>query len=87
MSDIFGEDELTPLGVKRRQEKDQWDKGLITDRTDTNLEQCFCIGPQEGQQFCPCALRYRREYLDLVEELPLSERRKMLYGDWRNDVQ
>lgn len=38
-----------------------WDDDLITDRTDHNLEVCYCIGPQvvDGvrQFLCPCDMR------------------------------
>jgi len=42
-------------------DQQDWDKGLVSDRTDSNLETCFCIGPQvvggRLEPRCPCGMR------------------------------
>lgn len=30
--------------------------------TDTNVRTCGCIGPQNGEPYCPCMMRANRVY-------------------------
>ena len=58
---------------------EDWDDGLISDRTDHNLEVCYCIGPQDGEPLCPCGMRRAREALGKLDHMTYYP----LLGEWR----
>ena len=65
-------------------DQEKWDEGLITDRTDNNLETCYCIGPQDGDKLCPCDMRKKR---DAFEEewnaMSQVDKERYLSGTWK----
>jgi len=33
------------------------------ERDESNVQQCNCMGPQDGDPMCPCSMRTVRKYL------------------------
>lgn len=32
------------------------------------MSQCFCMGPQNGEPFCPCKMRQMKEWVKIIEK-------------------
>jgi len=52
----------------------------------SNVQGCFCIGPQNGEPKCPCLMRQERWGEFIRQHIPVRDYEDELRRKWREDA-